>query len=328
MLKYIGRFVSGSGALLVLLFFFLPWILVSCGGQPMGTMSGWELAAGTSLGGEHVDGNPVVFAFLVIAILALAIAIALRHSIAFAAVEVFLGIGAIIFLLILYMQMRQEVMQELGGLIRLTPKAGLIGSLIGFFFIATGGAIEGGIYAFMRASPGTAPKPQPAAKPAASPPPRDDRHFLDALDDFMGSPAPPKPRPKPKPQRAASRPAPAAAAFPQEGDDDHTALDGAPAESAPIARLIVQNGQWRSRRLLVESDNVLIGRGSHCQICLPDKFVSRRHARLRYAQGQWFIQDQNSTGGTFVNGQRIHATRLNDGDIIRVGKTELRFQLK
>jgi len=93
-----------------------------------------------------------------------------------------------------------------------------------------------------------------------------------------------------------------------------------------MAVLLVQSGEWQGRRLLVEGDNVLLGRGSQCQICFPDKFVSRRHARLRFAQGQWFIQDQGSSGGTFVNGERVHAIRLHNGDLIRIGKTALRFQ--
>jgi hypothetical protein len=159
MLKYLGRFVSGSGALLATLFFFLPWVLVSCNGEPMGTLSGWNLAAGAALGNERVGGSPLLFAFLVVAILALVLTLVLRHPLAFTITEIALGAGAIVFLLIVYLHMRQDALRESMGLIRITPKAGLIGTLFGYFLVAAGGTLEGGIYAFMRASPHILRKP-------------------------------------------------------------------------------------------------------------------------------------------------------------------------
>ncbi len=62
------------------------------------------------------------------------------------------------------------------------------------------------------------------------------------------------------------------------------------------------------------------------QLRLADAAVEPQHARLRHAQAAWFIQDQNSATGTFVNGQRVTATRLNAGDRITVGDTAMIFQ--
>lgn len=73
-------------------------------------------------------------------------------------------------------------------------------------------------------------------------------------------------------------------------------------------------------------DGFLIGRGSGCQLQLADRAVSRQHARLRYANGRWYIQDLNSAGGIFVNGYRVNATALNPGDHIRVGSAEFEFK--
>jgi Mg-chelatase subunit ChlD len=80
-----------------------------------------------------------------------------------------------------------------------------------------------------------------------------------------------------------------------------------------------------ANRTLPLTDGMLIGRGSTCAIRLAEASVSRTHARLRSAQGIWFIQDLNSAQGTFVNGQRIQATRLNNGDRIRIGSSEMEF---
>ena len=73
-------------------------------------------------------------------------------------------------------------------------------------------------------------------------------------------------------------------------------------------------------------DGFMIGRGSHANLPLADRSISVQHACLRYAQETWFIQDQSSNG-TFVNGQQISATRLNTGDQIRIGDTTFIFRI-
>jgi hypothetical protein len=72
-------------------------------------------------------------------------------------------------------------------------------------------------------------------------------------------------------------------------------------------------------------DGFLIGRGRNVNFSLKDRSVSVQHARLRFAQGGWFLQDQ-STNGTFVNGEQINAVRLNAGDQIRIGDTTFIFR--
>jgi hypothetical protein len=69
-----------------------------------------------------------------------------------------------------------------------------------------------------------------------------------------------------------------------------------------------------------------IGRSSQNHCVVGDTQVSRTHVRIREAQDTWFIQDQNSSSGTFVNGSQIQAQRLNDGDQIHIGQTTFRFR--
>lgn len=77
----------------------------------------------------------------------------------------------------------------------------------------------------------------------------------------------------------------------------------------------------------VPGDSLLIGRGSTCDLRQPEHAVSRRHARLGYAGGACFIQDQDSAGGTYVNGRRVTATRLIPNDQIAIGSTAMTFRL-
>jgi len=325
MLKYLGRFVSGSGALLAILFFFMPWVMVSCSGQDLGSLSGWDLAAGTNIGGSPTEGNPFVFLILILAILALLL-VALPHSLAFAAAETFFGAAAIILLLVIYTGMRNDAMEQTGGMIQIKLQWGMLGTLLGYFLVIGGGLIEGGLYALQKSGKSTSPPwGSQQAIPDMEVPPAPVSSEAEAQAIIVPPPMPEPPSPEPQ--------APASS---EAMDEAPTSLDPIPLPedippvpevAAPTAMLVVLSGPQSNTHIPLHSDNILLGRGSQCQICFPDKFVSRRHARLRYAQGQWFIQDQGSTGGTFVNGQRVNATRLNNGDVIRIGKTTLRFQI-
>ena len=94
---------------------------------------------------------------------------------------------------------------------------------------------------------------------------------------------------------------------------------------APM-RLRVLHGPQAGMVYPLTRDDIRVGRSAVCHIRFADPTVSREHFRLRYAQGAWFIQDQNSKAGTFVNGQRVLAQRLQPGDKIQLGNVVLRFE--
>jgi hypothetical protein len=78
---------------------------------------------------------------------------------------------------------------------------------------------------------------------------------------------------------------------------------------------------------LYEGRNI-IGRGMNCNITVNDNMVSSEHAVLLYRANKYSITDRQSSHGTFVNGQDIdlEPMYLEDGDRIRVGKTEFLFR--
>jgi len=66
-----------------------------------------------------------------------------------------------------------------------------------------------------------------------------------------------------------------------------------------------------------------LGRRSDNHIVIEDPRVSRNHAQLRAVRGAYVLFDLNSTGGTFVNGQRILQQLLKPGDVITLAGVPL-----
>ena len=71
-----------------------------------------------------------------------------------------------------------------------------------------------------------------------------------------------------------------------------------------------------------------IGRRPESDVALNDPEVSGEHARIRWEGSAFFLEDLQSSNGTFLNGTRIHApARLANGALIKVGKTQLQFAM-
>jgi len=71
-----------------------------------------------------------------------------------------------------------------------------------------------------------------------------------------------------------------------------------------------------------------IGRNDEADVRIDDKFASGIHFRI-YSQGpSYYVEDMGSTNGTYLNGNRLRAPALlSDLDEVRVGDTELRFEV-
>jgi Protein of unknown function (DUF3662)/FHA domain len=80
------------------------------------------------------------------------------------------------------------------------------------------------------------------------------------------------------------------------------------------------------KRHVIDKRTVVIGRSRECDVQLPDANVSRRHAELRQEGTTYWIVDLGSTNGIAVNGRRQSRAKLQDGDTITLGATELLFE--
>ncbi|MCS3915260.1 putative component of type VI protein secretion system [Caldanaerobacter subterraneus subsp. tengcongensis MB4] len=68
-----------------------------------------------------------------------------------------------------------------------------------------------------------------------------------------------------------------------------------------------------------------IGRSDECDIVIESPYVSTRHALIKKRGKRFYIEDLNSTNGTFVNGKRVKVARIKNGDIITLGDVDLKF---
>ncbi len=76
---------------------------------------------------------------------------------------------------------------------------------------------------------------------------------------------------------------------------------------------------------LYEGKNT-IGSNPTCDVVLNDTGVSGHHLTILYRAGKYRFKDEFSTNGTFVNGEMVEEGELQDGDILKLGETELRFR--
>jgi len=110
---------------------------------------------------------------------------------------------------------------------------------------------------------------------------------------------------------------------PEEGSD---ALDALEDLGIKGPALVVRSGGGRAGETFVpQGERTMIGRSPDCQVFLDDVTVSRRHAALADRDGRWFVEDQGSLNGTFVNRRRVESAELADGDEIQIGKYRLTF---
>jgi predicted component of type VI protein secretion system len=82
------------------------------------------------------------------------------------------------------------------------------------------------------------------------------------------------------------------------------------------------------KRADLSADSLTIGRSTTCDLVLEDerRFVSRLHCTIDRIGGAWWLHDNESKGGVYVNGKRVEKrAKLSDGDVIRIVQWELTF---
>jgi hypothetical protein len=94
-----------------------------------------------------------------------------------------------------------------------------------------------------------------------------------------------------------------------------------------VAQLLIMGGEGAGTVIPLVENEYLIGRQRDNQIQLNDLGVSAHHARISRGPEGYAVEDLKSRNGTWVNGTRIFHSILRNADEIRVGATDLRYEV-
>jgi hypothetical protein len=90
--------------------------------------------------------------------------------------------------------------------------------------------------------------------------------------------------------------------------------------------LVVRSGGGRAgETFALAGERIGVGRGPENEVFLDDVTVSRRHAVLVRRDDGFYIDDEESLNGTYVNRRRVESAKLEDGDEVQIGKYRLTF---
>jgi len=97
---------------------------------------------------------------------------------------------------------------------------------------------------------------------------------------------------------------------------------GAPPPGTPAWTLVVSDGQGE-RRVPLTGETFTIGRGARCDLIVRDPNVSVRHASIERRGSTLTVVDDDSTNGTYLDGNRISTAPLTPGKVLVIGDTRI-----
>ncbi|RPI93781.1 MAG: FHA domain-containing protein [Chloroflexi bacterium] len=110
--------------------------------------------------------------------------------------------------------------------------------------------------------------------------------------------------------------------FKQQGDK--LAVQRKPAITLYIR---IDSGKENVRRFL--QPEIMIGRDPNCDLAIIDEALSAHHARLTHHHGQWWLEDLDSTNGTFLNREKLNTPAVViTGDKFKCGNTVFGIQVE
>ena len=108
----------------------------------------------------------------------------------------------------------------------------------------------------------------------------------------------------------------------QRGVDDLT-------QQVPVLTLTQYDPDGSERVYSFSDPKIMIGRDTAIDLNIDDKTISARHAQLLYQHGQWWVEDLQSTNGTFLNLDPVREQIvITDGDQVRCGRVVLQIAIE
>ena len=100
-------------------------------------------------------------------------------------------------------------------------------------------------------------------------------------------------------------------------------------QKKPGIILSIHPDQGTESKRQFSQPEVMIGRDTQCDVSITDEALSAHHARLTHHHGQWWLEDLNSTNGTFLNHEKLTtAAVVITGDHFKCGNTVFGIQVE
>jgi class 3 adenylate cyclase/pSer/pThr/pTyr-binding forkhead associated (FHA) protein len=93
-----------------------------------------------------------------------------------------------------------------------------------------------------------------------------------------------------------------------------------------VAKLVVEEKGHPPKVYDLSTAPVVIGRGAEAEIHLNESYISRKHAKISYGDGKFYIEDMHSHIGTTYHGERINRCEMHDADEFFLGTVKLIFK--
>lgn len=107
--------------------------------------------------------------------------------------------------------------------------------------------------------------------------------------------------------------------------DERVRRRAAPVQPTSPGRYLEVQGPAETLLIRLSPGVTHIGRGLAADLHLDENSVSRRHAILHNRRSGMRVLDDRSSNGTFINGRRVLQADLHNGDILALGRVELRY---
>lgn len=93
-------------------------------------------------------------------------------------------------------------------------------------------------------------------------------------------------------------------------------------QKKPGLTITVLSEHSRQKQGRFTQSEIIIGRHTHCDLSIMDEALSAQHARISHHHGQWWLEDLNSTNGTFLNDTKLTTSAVViTGDQFKCGNT-------
>lgn len=92
-----------------------------------------------------------------------------------------------------------------------------------------------------------------------------------------------------------------------------------------MPKMIVSIDEVVIKEVQLTKDKTTLGRRPYNDIVIDNLAVSGEHAVLQMTGGEVFLEDLNSTNGTYLNGKAVKKQQLQNGDSIEIGKYKIKF---